>query len=525
MRRRNLKNKLFMLFVLIGITPLIIILVLGGVSRVSEMERVAREEMWTKTAAVDNHITDLLNTNLYVLNTVAYMPTIQSYLETKSPEEKLVVGETLKNTNEIFRDKNLMALTDSTGVQLIRTDNRPVVDISRREHFQRAMSGENFVSNAMKSMATGDMIVVIASPVKNKANVTIGMVQRNFPLSTYRNFVDSLTDVNSSIILMDREGQVLAQSNKHLLGDSDDSFTIPTQFVSKAMSGVFGVTRVEVNGVDSMVSYRRNAATGWPIVIVKPYSQLLARVNEELFKLAVFGLVCVTMISLAAYRFSGQTVKPLQEFLSVAKKAAKGESTDGGVVASTDDEVEEIAEAFNAIRSSRDSYMKETERDTLTGLYTKAAVEAICEKKLERFSDPDQNYGSIAFYIVDLDNFKEVNKTYGRLFGDRVLLEFAQKLRRLFRPLDCVGRIEGDEFIAVVDQVSDAEEIMEKAKHVIEMASNIEMDDQPVDISTCVGVAFFPQNGQDYESVLRAAKQAISVAKSKGKGSFHSFAV
>ena len=231
------------------------------------------------------------------------------------------------------------------------------------------------------------------------------------------------------------------------------------------------------------------------------------------------------MISLTAYRFSGKTVKPIHDFISNARKVASGEAGAENVVISTDDEVGEIAKAFNTMRTSRDAYRKETERDTLTGVYSKDAVEYICKKKIDNFNEPDQNYGSIAFYIVDLDSFKDINKTYGRLFGDRGLLEFAQKLSRLFRPLDCVGRLEGDEFIVVVDQVADIDEIVEKAKHVIRMAAKITIDEQPVNLSASVGIAFFPQNGGDYESVFRAARQAIFVAKSKGKGSYHSLEV
>lgn len=521
MGKRNLKKKLFFLFFIIGVVPLIAVLVLSGFYRISELERMAREEMWTKTAAVDNHITDRLNMNFYVLRTTSYMPTIQNYVETKSPVTEPEVAKILKNTNEIFKDQNLMALTDTSGVQLMRTDGKPVVDISSREHFQRAINGQDFISNVITSVATGDRIIVFASPVKNNVGAVVGMVQRNFPVDEYKHFVDSMSDVNTSIILMDREGGVLAQSNKQIIGNDGGSFTIPTQFVTKAMAGIFGVTRVDVNGVDSLVGYRRNAITGWPIVVVKPYSHIISKVNEEISKLATLGIVFAFLISIAAYRFSGSTVKPLHDFISNAKKVALSGTGAENVVISSNDEVEEIAEAFNTIRSSRDAYRKETERDTLTGLYSKAAVEVICKKKMERFNDPGQNYGSIAFYIVDLDNFKTINKTYGRLFGDRVLLEFAQKLSKLFRPLDCVGRMDGDEFVVIVDQVSDADEVVEKAKHVIQMASKIKIDEQPIELSTCIGIAFFPQNGEDYENVLRAAKQAISMAKSKGNGSYH----
>ena len=525
MGRKNLKNKLFGLFVLIGAVPLIIVLVVNGLYRVSDMEENAKSEMWTKTIAVDNHVTDLLTMNLHVLHAVALMPMTQQYILSPAKEQESTVTQTLLETNRIFKDSNIMALTGPDGKQVFRTDQAPLVDVTQREHFQQAMRGKDFVSNILTSKATGRDIIVLEVPVRDDQYKAVGMVQRNFSVDAYQIFANSLSDDKSSIILLDREGKILAHSNRRLLNGAAQDDAVPYQLVSQAMSGDFGVSRIEVDGVDSLVSYKRNAFTGWPIIIVQPYRYILLKVNEEIAKLAILGILCILAISAASYRFSGKTAKPIQDILHNAKQIAQGAVHVEKVAVSTNDEVQEIAEAFDELRAARDSYRQETERDTLTTLYSKDAVEAICRRKLEEFSGMEQKYGFIAFYVIDLDNFKKINETLGRIDGDRVLLEFAQRLRKSFRPLDCVGRLEGDEFIAVVDQVSDMEEVLQKAKHVNQIARSLVLDEQTLGLTASVGIALAPQHGTSYDTVLRAARTALSKAKSDGHDTFHCLSI
>ncbi len=521
MGRKNLKNKLFGLFILIGVIPLISVLVFSSYLKINELEDAARDEMWTKTIAVDSHVEDRLNTNFYMLHAAAFMPSIKDFFVNSTPESTQLVSDTLREINGIFRDDSLMALTGPDGMQLLRTDNLAPVNIFKREHFQTAIKGHDYVSNVIKSMASGGNIVVISSPVRNGKGEVTGTIQRNLLISEFQKFVESMSDENTSILLLDRDGNVVARSNKNLYGEENGELNIPTLFVSKAMAGIFGVTRMELSGTDCIVSYRKNAITGWPIIIIKPYSYILSRVHEAIMRTAGIGIVFIILVSVAAYRFSGKTVKPIHDFLSNARRAANEGNVVKEVDIATNDEVEEIAEAFNMIRSARDSYRQETERDTLTSLYTRGAVEAICRRKIEEYSEAGQEFGYIAFFLIDLDDFKNINKMYGRIFGDRVLFEFAQRLRKLYRPLDCVGRMEADEFIAVVDQVSDIAEVMQKAKHLNNMAKNLIVDDQNIELAATIGISFYPKNGATYDEVIRAARHALSKAKTKGKGSYY----
>ena len=426
----------------------------------------------------------------------------------------------MNDTNWIFKDGNMMALTSKDGNQLLRTDGAPLVNVTKREHFRHAMNDADFVSNVIRSMSTGKDIVVIEVPVKNNNYQVIGMLQRNFEIEAYQSFVESLSDEQTSIVVLDREANILAHSNKNLLNVADDNeLPVPYQIVSNAMAGVFDVTRAEINGVDSLIGYKKNSVTGWPIIIIYPYKYITNMVNEQIIKLALLGVIFSFIISILSYHFSRKAAQPIQEVLSKAKKISEDVENENIKVASND-EIEEISHVLNEIRLERDTYRQETERDTLTTLYTKGAVKAIFNK-MKQNVNVNQSFDLTAFYLIELDHFKDLNKQLDHLYGDRVLLEFSQRLRKCFRPLDCVGRIEANEFVVIANQVSAKTDVFRKAQHINKIARSLVLDDQPVNLTASIGIAFFPQDGNLYEDLLSSARAALSKAKSEGRDRFY----
>lgn len=83
------------------------------------------------------------------------------------------------------------------------------------------------------------------------------------------------------------------------------------------------------------------------------------------------------------------------------------------------------------------------ERDALTGLYNKSTGRHKIQKLLEERGGSEQ----ASMMIIDLDNFKQINDSYGHMFGDAVLTEISSQLQRLFRTGDVIVRIGGDEFL------------------------------------------------------------------------------
>lgn len=162
--------------------------------------------------------------------------------------------------------------------------------------------------------------------------------------------------------------------------------------------------------------------------------------------------------------------------------------------------------------------MEKMELDSLTGLYNKAATQYHIQRALEEA--PDRIY---AFFIIDIDNFKQVNDNCGHAFGDLVISGFANILRRQFRSGDIVGRIGGDEFVAFIT-VPSREWATDKARSLIQELHH-EFSDQSArwKTSASIGIAFAPEDGKIFDVLYQNSDKALYHAKEKGKDGFALF--
>jgi len=161
---------------------------------------------------------------------------------------------------------------------------------------------------------------------------------------------------------------------------------------------------------------------------------------------------------------------------------------------------------------------KEAQLDAMTGLYNKAATQQEIEKML--VGNKSAYY---AFFIFDIDNFKNINDRGGHAVGDQAIKTFASLIKRSFRSDDVVGRIGGDEFVAFVP-VPGRPWLEEKAASLVRALNSQYSDgDESYGFSASIGVAFYPEQGRDFESLYKNADAALYESKTRGKNRFTLF--
>ncbi len=160
-------------------------------------------------------------------------------------------------------------------------------------------------------------------------------------------------------------------------------------------------------------------------------------------------------------------------------------------------------------RMQMDNLERMATHDAMTSLLNHATAK---KRVLERLKERPE--GKYALVIFDLDHFKQANDTYGHMFGDRVLVHVANKLRQSIRDGDIAARVGGDEFLIFLECKMEIEPAVER----IYTALTGRFENFPISVS--MGVATIESVGSDYNALFQAADRALYTVKRSGRGYF-----
>jgi diguanylate cyclase (GGDEF)-like protein len=163
----------------------------------------------------------------------------------------------------------------------------------------------------------------------------------------------------------------------------------------------------------------------------------------------------------------------------------------------------------------------QAQHDSLTGLPNRA----LQEDRLQQAIALARQQGKMAAVVyLDLDRFKLINDSLGHGVGDMLLVQAAQRLQSVVREADTLARTGGDEFTAVLVGIEDPWEVEVVGERLVAaMEKPFPIEDRELFVSVSVGIAIFPQDGDDSATLQKNADVAMYVAKSRGKNRFQRF--
>ncbi len=153
--------------------------------------------------------------------------------------------------------------------------------------------------------------------------------------------------------------------------------------------------------------------------------------------------------------------------------------------------------------------------DALTG----AANRSLLNEEVDHEIAVARRRGSrLAVVFLDLDYFKHINDSFGHETGDTVLKETVARLSRSVREADIVGRMGGDEFVVVLTEVGDVQDVLALTEKLrTECARPLHFDGHEVHLAVSIGVSLFPDDAADFRTLLRFADSALYQAKGEGR--------
>lgn len=368
---------------------------------------------------------------------------------------------------------------------------REAVDVGGEEYFQKVKQSNSATYiyteiNDPDAPEVKNAIVVVERVTGENSK---GYLLLFYAMDEFKGLMSkSDFDTHSFLTVVDSEGNVLGAAgavNSNLLKGgnlleaiSSENAEAKRTIKSRMDNGSRGTTPVAVRGEKCVLTYVPLGENRWEVILGVSQAYVDRQVSlqwENTKKMLIYLIVAIiTFIGLVVV-------------INIVGKIRNNEKKK---------ELEDKADT-----------------DLLTGLTNKLAT----ERKIKDYMTQNPNSQSMLF-VLDVDNFKKINDTMGHAFGDEVLRSLGQQIGAIFRTTDVIGRIGGDEFMIFLKGVSDKESVRKEAKKVETFFKNFQAGEYVKYAATAsIGVAIFPQEGNDFETLYKAADQGLYKAKKRGK--------
>lgn len=298
--------------------------------------------------------------------------------------------------------------------------------------------------------------------------------------------------------------------------------TLPPGTLPQSMSGLFNaksddITTLRMGGED-YITLTSELNTQGDTHVVAVLQQSLQKALEPLRRLQAFllllsGISLVAML-VASYRIAQSITKPVSVLGALASRIQQGDYSQSAPV-DRQDEIGELASAFNHMQdgmATREAKITELAyRDQLTGLPNRTLFHDRLEQAAKVATRAGQNF---ALLIINLDRFNEVNVILGHHIGDLLLQEISRRLATILtRDSDTLARLGGDEF-AVLLPACDKQCAMIIVRKILDTLDQpILLEGQEVIATGSIGIAIYPEHGDEINTLLRHADIAMNAAK------------
>lgn len=367
--------------------------------------------------------------------------------------------------------------------------------------------------------------ITLSKPVYTADQVLLGVASSSIGLSRLGEFLAVLPlSANGVAFIVEPAGDLIATSvnepiyqvdgaNFVRLNASQSSSPVVRQAFAdihsymknqKLLPGELVMQPLQTDGPKTELAFRLHhdhAGLDWIVVSVVNRSDFLGSITGGVYQTLLLGCIAVCMTFVLGFAILRWVLRDIRKLTMAAKSIGNGEpfpllNIDRG------DEIGQLAQSFQEMEHS-------LRTDRLTNLLNRDSF--IAQIDFCRRQGYDSSPLRFALLFIDLDKFKLINDQYGHDEGDKVLIAVASQLQGAVRKDDSVARFGGDEFVVYLHGVSDeniAQSIANKIRALLNQLIK-GRDDKQYCVDASIGMALFPQDGQDIETLLRVADERM----------------
>lgn len=350
--RMGIKAQLMTIMGLLVAIPVALSIIISMVLTRRDGIESAMEINDVQARFIEESIENILNQNVQTILTAANAPSTIEFLEgnrSLAADIKLQ----LQDIDNNLADGNSTVLTGADGMQLVRSVGDNLVDISEREYFKKAMEGKTYVSDIQVSKTNGSRIVCISAPVYNEAkSKIIGIIHRNYDLADFHDLLkEELVEDRQEIVMVDRTGSVIAHSGHEITADNPEDQSGNPFYTDSRGDKTSGDYTTKFAGDTWMVSWVKEAHTGWVAASCRVESVALAHVTHMIIILLAMGISFIVAGLIIAFIVARSYERPVAALNDSLADLSEGKFTEVKNRKFTDrkDEFGDMINATNAV--------------------------------------------------------------------------------------------------------------------------------------------------------------------------------
>ena len=538
---QSLKSKIILFALLATLIPSLTLGWLSYVQNKHFLSEKITQELQSVTSHASRELDLWLKERLYELKVFSSSYVVSENLEkillldTAPIENRTALRrlvDYLKSVRGKFIDYEELMVVDGQGELVATSYDQKTPVLLPQDWLKLALAGKSVIGQPSWDETLKAGVMVAAEPIVSTHERFLGVLVAKLNFRSITGMLQNYAQNQvGELYLITKEGVVLTSSEPLASGFME---------VNLLRSVYARLYSREGNTLDYR-NFRGPAVVGtlkkvpqleWGVVAEENRAEAYAQIFRLRNLTMAFVAGLLFLIGLAAYLLGLTIVRPLDRLIGGADKVAAGD-LEVDLPVTTHGELGYMTEVFNnmvtRLREGREQLatINETLRkknlelheisitDNLTGLYNRKHLMETLDKetsRCQRYKRP------LAILMIDIDHFKRYNDTFGHLAGDGALKRMAKIFRDSVRAVDYSARYGGEEFLIILPETSkhEAAKAAERIRRCVEEDSLAE-GDKATATTVSIGVAIFPEHGDDIQTLIKNADAALYEAKEGGR--------